>query len=71
MAKLQYERLIANTEAQIGASGPRERAPLRAHLSQMRHKAARDGVHFDRHAKRAELDRIEEEVEAQFDNLPI
>ncbi|WP_323763364.1 hypothetical protein [Marinovum sp.] len=71
MTKLQYQNLIADIEAQIADSGPIDRSRLRAHLAAMKRRAATDGVRLYRPGARPEQDRIEEEIEAQFDNLPV
>ncbi|WP_417523777.1 hypothetical protein [Marinovum sp.] len=71
MTKLQYQTLIADIEAQIAASGPVDRDRLRAHLAAMKRSAATRGVHVSRFGRRPELDRIEDAIEAQFDNLPV
>lgn len=71
MTRMQYQTLIADIEAQIAASGPLDKDRLRAHLAAMKQKVGTDRVHFGRYGTRPEQDRFEEEVEAQFDNLPV
>lgn len=71
MTKLHYHNLIADIEAQIADSGPLDRSRLRAHLAATKRQAARQGFSLQRFGARPEQDRIEEEIEAQFDNLPV
>ncbi len=71
MKESDYRELIAQVEAQIADSSPNERAPLRKHLDELHTKALSDGIRINNPGARADQDRLEDEVEAQFDNMPV
>ncbi|TNF20706.1 MAG: hypothetical protein EP318_10010 [Rhodobacteraceae bacterium] len=71
MSEADYKNLVADIESQIATSGYQDRARLRRHLAVIHEKARGFGLRPDRRGARAELDRVEDMVEAQFDNLPV
>ena len=71
MSEAQYRKLFHQIEAQIAASGKAERDRLPAHLRDLHQEALSKGIRVDRPGARPELDRIDEDIEAQFDNFPI
>ncbi|MCJ7874643.1 hypothetical protein Q4577_02610 [Marinovum sp. 2_MG-2023] len=72
MHRSQYQRLFADIDAQIAASGVADRQVLRQHRLELQRKADSEGVRVsDPRCARAEQDRIDDAVEAQFDNLPV
>lgn len=71
MSEAQYRELFHQIEAQIAASGKAERERLTAHLRDLHQEALSRGIRIVRPGSRAELDRSDEDIEAQFDNFPI
>lgn len=71
MSEADYRSLIADIESQIAASGYQDRARLRRHLAAVHDKAQDLGLKATHTGSRPEQDRIDDLVEAQFDNLPI
>ncbi|MDA7427185.1 hypothetical protein PGB28_01850 [Primorskyibacter aestuariivivens] len=71
MSEAQYRELFHQLRAQIAVSGMAERERLIAHLQELHQEALSRGIRIDRPGTRPELDRIDEDIEAQFDNFPI
>lgn len=71
MSEADYRQLFSQIEAQIAASGREERARLNAHLNDLHQEALARGIRIHRPGARPELDRVEDEIEAQFDNFPV
>ncbi|MGY3437347.1 MULTISPECIES: hypothetical protein [unclassified Marinovum] len=71
MTNTQFKILFDDIESQIAASGRRDRDVLRQHLRTLQQKAASQGYRGYHPGSRPEQDRIDDDVEAQFDNLPI
>ena len=71
MSETDYKSMVENIESQIAASGYRERAKLRQHLAALHEKAQGLGLGLSRRRARPEQDRIDDLVEAQFDNVPV
>lgn len=58
-------------EEQIAATSDAERPPLRAQLHQVIAEMAKLGAPIPRHYRELEHDLVEEEIEEQFDNMPL
>lgn len=71
MSETDYKELVADIESQIAASGYQDRARLRRHLAVIHAKAKDMGLRAWHPGARPEQDRIDDMVEAQFDNLPV
>lgn len=71
MSETDYKMLVADIESQIAASGYQDRARLRRHLAVIHTKAQDLGLRAWHPGSRPEQDRVEDMIEAQFDNLPV
>lgn len=71
MSETDYRTLVADIESQIAASSYQERARLRRHLAALHEKAQDLGLRAWNPGSRPEQDRVDDQVEAQFDNLPV
>ena len=58
-------------EEQIAATADADRPPLRAQLHAVIAEMAKLGAPVPRHYRELEHDLVEEEVEEQFDNMPL
>lgn len=71
MTEASYRILFNQIEAQIADSDHAERGRLRLHLDALRREASAKGIRIAHRSGRPEQDRIEDEIEAQFDNFPV
>ncbi len=71
MSETDYKSMVANIESQIAASSAGERARLRQHLRALHDRAQGLGLGMGRRRARPEQDRIDDQIEAQFDNVPV
>lgn len=71
MSEAKYRALFTQIKEQMAGSDPVERERLNQHLNTLHQEALAKGIRIEHPGARPEQDRVEEDVEANFDNLPI